>query len=163
VTDRVAVGGDDYLQSPALVSLMKAGGITHVLDCRAEAKLDAKWFSRSYRPEHKEAFTAYLNNGFEDDFARKGIGVFRKALDFALGALSDPDHKLYVHCALGYNRGPSMAYAVLRATGLSEAEALHAIVSNRQVGLAYRDDAEHAVRVLRLVDEAPLRQRRSRK
>lgn len=152
VTDRVAVGGDDYLNSQRVFDEMKADGVTHVLDCRIEACDDDRRFSPKVAAAHKGAFV-YLNNGCDDDFEPKSVDYFRRSLDFGLDALRDPEAKLYVHCAAGYNRGPSSAYAILRATGLRPAEAEVAIAASRTVGLAYLGCAERAVRELGMVPE----------
>ena len=42
----------------------------------------------------------------------------------AFAASIGPDDKLFVHCGHGINRGPVMAYAILRSQGYLDAEAM---------------------------------------
>ncbi|MFM7063434.1 MAG: hypothetical protein ACKO04_08070, partial [Actinomycetes bacterium] len=50
--------------------------------------------------------------------------------------------RVVVHCHMGINRGPSMAFALLLASGWGITEALDAIADARPiVGLIYADDA----------------------
>lgn len=163
VTPNIAVGGDDYLADKAISERMRAEGVTHILDCRIEAKQDLEWFGASYRAlinATKESFI-YLLNGCDDDFKPKSAAYFRKSIDFGLAALKDPNAKIYVHCAAGYNRGPSSAFAIMRALGWSSTDAEKAICEARIVGLAYRQDADRAIRTLGY-DRSPLRKDRSR-
>ena len=50
-----------------------------------------------------------------------------------MGALEDPQAKLFVHCAAGVHRAPMMALAVLCATGYSLEEAKQLIQTKRYV------------------------------
>lgn len=52
---------------------------------------------------------------FPDDGNNIPAGIIHDCLDFAKSHLAaDSENILYVHCALGGSRGPSMAYAVCR-------------------------------------------------
>lgn len=151
ITDKIAVGGDDYLIDPSLVKKMKREGITHVIDCRSEASRDDSWFPHGSRHLHRSAKKQfdYFWNGTEDDGQPKSVNFFRKSIYFALKSLRDnPDAKIYVHCAAGYNRGPSVAYAIMLALGWDAEDAERAICSVRCVGLLYQRDAERAVKKL---------------
>jgi protein-tyrosine phosphatase len=54
------------------------------------------------------------------------------------------------HCAHGVNRGPSLAYAILRAQGWPRHDAYALLKERRpQVRVGYRDDADAALRALR--------------
>lgn len=150
VTPNIAVGGDDYLGDQDLCDRMAAEGVTHVLDCRAEANRDLEWFPHS---QHELVIAAkqrfvYLLNGTGDDGKPKSPAYFRKSIEFGLDALADPDAKIYVHCAAGYNRGPSSAFAILRAQGWTDKQAADAIHNVRCVGLLYQNDANRAIRAL---------------
>ena len=77
------------------------------------------------------------------------LGLTKKLLDSVMAG----DWKTYrdlvadggravVHCHMGINRGPSMAFALLLADGWGITEALDAIAEARPiVGLIYADDA----------------------
>lgn len=154
ITDRIYCGGDDYLYDHREFDNLKAAGITHVIDCRAEWNRYA-WFrdsvGRQQEAEQRRAYFKTLINGCQDDYKPKSVGYFKRTLDFAMKALRDPNAKIYIHCAAGINRGPSNAYAVLRAMGLTAVEAEQVLRSNRPgVHIAYREDAERAVLTLGL-------------
>ena len=60
----------------------------------------------------------------------------------ALQSLADPDRTVMVHCHMGVNRGPSMAFAAMIATGWDPVEALTAIRAARPVAVVlYAEDA----------------------
>lgn len=150
VTPQIAVGGDDYLGDSELSDRMEAEGVTHVIDCRAEADQDEFWFPKqsvALVKRTKKRFV-YLLNGTGDDGKPKSAAYFRPAIEFALDALRDPDAKIYVHCAAGYNRGPSVAFAIMRALGWTDGNAEAAIRKVRSVGLLYQQDANRAIRAL---------------
>ncbi len=140
VTARLATGGGINVQSD--VDQLIAAGITHIIDCRAEAD-DSSLLS------HNKAIMGYLWNGVEDDGVSKPDGWFLKSLDFALPIFAMPFSKVYTHCAAGINRGPSTAYAILLAIGLVAPLAEQIIRQARpQVGLAYKSDADRAIKTL---------------
>jgi dual specificity phosphatase 3 len=59
-----------------------------------------------------------------------------------LEALLDPNAQVLTHCHMGINRGPSMAFAILLATGMEPVEALDAIHSARPIAaISYAHDA----------------------
>lgn len=140
-------GGDDYLYSDQALADLKQIGITHVLDCRAEHRWEA---SKRDVVRRKHSFV-YRVNGTNDDLKPKSVAYFKRSLTFGIKALADPKAKLFVHCAAGINRGPSSAYAILRAVGYDEIEAEGLLRTKRPgVWIAYLDDAEKAVRKLGL-------------
>ena len=110
ITPRLAVGGmvHDY-EIPEIQAL----GITHIIN--------VNWPDR---PEHAEVVLSFrhLDLAVLDDGLPKLPAWFHAGLDFAntLG----PDDKLLVHCGHGVNRSPAMAYAILRAWGYDDAEAI---------------------------------------
>lgn len=140
VTDRVATGA--ALSGPADVAALVAAGITAVIDCRSEFD-DTPLFA--------SGGIAVLWNGVADDGnpSTHGPDWFGKSLAFALPILAAPHGKVLAHCAAGVNRGPSTAYAILRAQGLSAVDAEAMIRRARpQVGLAYKTEADSAITVL---------------
>lgn len=137
VTDRIAIGGDDYLYETGLSHQMVREGVTHILDCRIEGGTKGERLFNRFK---------YLKNGTNDDLAPKGVEYFRRSVDFGLAALSKPEAKLYIHCAAGINRGPSSGYAVMRALGFSAEETWRLIRLHRPCSaIAYAGDAERAL------------------
>lgn len=125
------------------VRALLAVGVTHILNC-AEEVLDLPLIL-----PHKHL--TYCKDGTLDDgYHPKPVSWFKKGLDFALPALKEQKNKLYSHCAAGRNRGPSMAYCILRAyTHISAADAEAMIRKVRpEVTLAYIRDADLALKAL---------------
>lgn len=126
------------------VMILIDAGIGAIIDCRSEFD-DGQLLA--------EGGIAYMWDPRDDD-GRVGpemdfwwdIGLrFGLSHLLALPALRIPAEDrdiLYCHCAAGINRGPSMAYGVLRAAyGLTPEGAEAAIRQVRpQVGLAYARD-----------------------
>src|SRR6266852_1790662 len=105
ITDRIATGAG--LVSTGDVDQLAQDGIRVVIDCRAE------FDDHPLLVKHPEIL--YLWNGVFDDGKPKPTSWFTKALDFTLPLIAKPTMKFYFHCAMGINRGPSMAYAFMRA------------------------------------------------
>jgi hypothetical protein len=92
--------------------------------------------------------SGYLFNPAADDGQPKPVDWFQRSLRFAMPILARPGWIVYVHCYDGINRGPSTAYAILRAQGLSPWQARLLIDFNRPIdvaGLRYAGDAEKAL------------------
>lgn len=139
VTHRVATGGS--LETLNNLKELQSLGITHIINARSEFN-DATLFNRSL------AFH-YLWNGVDDDGHAKPTAWFKKAIDFALPALSLPGNKVYVHCQAGINRGPSLAYAILRAQGMDSLWAKNLIQLARPIAfVGYAKDADDAIKLL---------------
>ena len=137
VTARLATGG--ALNGTPDVDALAAAGITHVIDCRQEFDDGALLAQRFH----------YLYDPTADDGQTKPPAWFQPGIAFALQALSQPANHLYVHCAAGVNRGPSMCYAVMRAFGWSSADALTTIKAARPVAqIRYSGDADAALATL---------------
>lgn len=142
ITERLATGG--ALSSADDVTQLVQAGITHVIDCRAE------FDDRELLSSHPEI--TYRYNGTNDDGQPKPTEWFQVSLMFALPALlAIPKAKVYAHCAAGVNRGPSTAFCILRALGLSHLECDALIRLKRPVtiaGIRYADDADRALKEL---------------
>ena len=128
VTARVATGA--AVTSAADAQQLIAAGVTHILDLTSE--------------EDDQQFLAglgvgYLYNPTADDGTQKPASWWLASLTFAAQAFSQFGTCVYAHCSAGINRGPSTAYAILRAcAGLDPAAARGLITTVRpQVGLAY--------------------------
>ena len=140
VTTRLATGSGITVDSD-IQNLVKAG-ITHIIDVRIE--FDDSSLLANY-PQIK-----YLFNGVADDGQPKPVSWFQKSIEFALDALSHPVNKVYAHCAAGISRGPSTAYAILRALGLNGAQAQNFVKTARQgASITYMHDADLAITALK--------------
>ncbi len=140
VTRRLATGGG--LTDPADVDALVKAGITHIIDCRDDFDDAALLIDRGL---------TYLRNGTADDGTPKPVEWFQRSIEFALTALGQPKHKVYAHCACGVNRGPSTAFAILRALGLPHEVAKSMIWAARPAtiaGIRYRGDADKAITAL---------------
>jgi dual specificity phosphatase 3 len=118
------------------VAQLEALGISHVIDCRPEGQPDQAYVQR-HAPQ-----IDYLHLPQPDVGQAIPDQWFADGVDYALRALNDPAAKVLIHCQLGINRGPSMAFAVLLANGMTPDQARYAIVSARPIArLAYADQA----------------------
>ena len=93
---------------------------------------------------------AYLHNPTPDDGTPKPTSWFKESIEFGLSHLSLTNTKLYCHCQAGINRGPSTAYAIMRAGySLLSEDTLLLIRKHRLVdivGVRYASDAEAALK-----------------
>lgn len=146
LTDRIAVGRAPWY--PKEYDQLVRARFTHVIDARSEGleRGAADW--NRYYPHMN-----YLWAGFDDDMRHKPITTFQKSLRYGVEAHEDPTAKIFIHCAAGMNRGPSVAYGVLRAvTGLSPDAALGALRAARPIAYApYRFDVDDALRAYGLL------------
>jgi len=139
VTEQIYVSGDLDTFHPARGQAQLAEwvglGVTDVIDVRDD------WNDESFVAEHAPGVqyhyfgTDDADNGQPDDWFKNGVGA-------ALDALCEPGRKLMVHCHMGVNRGPSMAFAILLESGYGPVEALQMIRESRPIaGLIYAPDA----------------------
>jgi protein-tyrosine phosphatase len=112
VPERIAVGGG--ISSKADVDQIVAAGITHVIDMPAEFDDDALNDRRI-----RILWLPQVDNG-----EMRPLGHYRKGVQFAFPALALPNTKVFPHCSAGLNRGPTMCYALLRAFGFPQSEAI---------------------------------------
>jgi protein tyrosine phosphatase (PTP) superfamily phosphohydrolase (DUF442 family) len=134
VTPDLAVSGR---QPKTAVYDMQRQGITDVINLTI--RHDPNWPFRT------------LNDGTPDDGQHKTSAWFGPAIHAALRAIHNGG-KVLIHCESGVHRSPSMAYAVLRAMGRSNAEASHLVLKAiPKAQLRYAADAEEALHDLQLV------------
>ena len=138
VTDGIIISGDlseDPGQAVRQLHGWQQAGITHVLDTRVE------WSDEEFVAEHAPDIV-YRQIGTDDDGNTQPDEWFEAGLAFSTDALSDPDAVLLVHCHMGINRGPSMAYRILLESGWEPIEALDAIRDARPIAdIGYAGDA----------------------
>lgn len=133
ITQRLSTGGSI---GPTDMGFLLMQGITAIIDCVA---------GEDDRPIITAGIN-YLWNPTEDDGQHKPPAWFKASLDFALPLFADPRQRIYAHCHGGHNRGPSTAYALMRALGWTSAEALALIKAARpSATVAYAGDADQAI------------------
>jgi hypothetical protein len=138
VGDRIVVSGDLHIEEELAVTALRTWqdtGITGVVDCREEWSDEE--LVRRLAPE-----IGYCHVGIDDDGSRRPDTWFDDGTAGALDLLDRTDGQVLVHCHMGINRGPSMAYAVLLRLGWDHLDALDAIRSARPIAaLIYAEDA----------------------
>ena len=106
LTDKLILGA--IPEAPEDDTLLRSLGVTDVINCIEEpANLRSKWTgNQCYLPQ--------IDDGLPRNFSlfTKGLNFFNKSTGI-----------VYVHCWEGKRRGPTMAYVILRANGMSEAKA----------------------------------------
>jgi protein-tyrosine phosphatase len=141
VTDQIIISGD-LSEDPAVAAEQIDGwervGITHVLDTRSE------WSDRDLVADQAPGLV-YGWIGTDDFGLAQPDEWFDAGVAFATEALIDPDAVVLVHCHMGINRGPSMAFRILLELDWKPIEALDAIRNARPIAdVAYAGDAlEH--------------------
>ena len=138
IAARIATGADlpyDDTAARTVLAGWVAAGITHVIDNRIES--DDEDFVAVHAP-----CVAYLHNPADDAGQRMPDAWFDRGVAFALDALARPETRVLSHCHMGINRGPSLAYAILLATGADPVDALDALRTARPIANAwYAEDA----------------------
>jgi protein-tyrosine phosphatase len=122
VTERVALGGGIW-NLRNMEELVRVG-VTHVLNMQLEF---------DDRPLAEPLGIRVLWNPTDDDFLPKPPELLKRGVDFALEALDDPAAKVYIHCAAGVHRAPTMTLAVLCALDWEIDEAMVLIETRRPV------------------------------
>jgi protein-tyrosine phosphatase len=122
LTERIAVGGGIW-NADNMAKVAKAG-ITHIIDMQIE------FDDTALAEEHG---IAVLWNPTDDDFEPKPATLFRRGVEFALGALEDGEARLFIHCAAGVHRAPMMALALLGSMGWDVGKAMELIQGRRPV------------------------------
>lgn len=141
VTDRLFVCGDlpflhlDPEGFRRVLAEWVDAGITHIVDLRGEANdtVDVALVA-----PHIE----YVWLGTHDAGGDQEFSWFDDGVAAVTGALADPDARVVVHCHMGVNRAPSMAYAALLQLGHGIEEGLDAIRDARPIAkILYADSA----------------------
>jgi protein-tyrosine phosphatase len=122
VTERIAVGGGIWTEEKMIEVVRE--GITHIIDMQIE--FDDTQIAEPYGVE-------VLWNAVDDDFQAKPPEIFKRGVEFALGALENEEAKIYVHCAAGVHRAPMMTLAILGALGWRVEDAMKLIAARRPV------------------------------
>ncbi|MDK1019591.1 MAG: dual specificity protein phosphatase [Actinomycetota bacterium] len=138
VTDQIIISGDlseDPARAVEQIGEWQQAGISHVLDTRLE------WSDEELVADYAPKIV-YGWIGTDDDGAAKPDEWFDAGIAFATDALRNRESTLLVHCHMGINRGPSMAFRVLLESEWDPIEALDAIRDSRPIaGVVYAPDA----------------------
>ena len=109
-------------------------GTGGIVDCRME------WTDETFVADHFPQVT-YVHVGVDDHGGSQPDEWFDLGVQQSLAVLERGD-RVVIHCHMGINRGPSMAFAVLLALGWPVTAALDALLDARPiVGLLYAEDA----------------------
>lgn len=140
VTDRLWTGGGlrSHLGKRAKfadLDELRRAGIVVVIDNRLEWSDEE--FVRRHAPEVR-----YVTNPQDDAGQAMPDWWFERGVSAALAVLTGPDGSVLAHCHAGVNRGPSMAFAIMLATGEDPVQALDAIRRARPIAsIGYSLDA----------------------
>jgi hypothetical protein len=138
VTEQIIISGDlseEIPQALRQIDGWKRAGISHVLDTRIE------WNDQELVAQQAPDIV-YGWVGADDAGLPQTDEWFNAGLAFATDALRDPDSVLLVHCHMGINRGPTMAYRILLEHGADPIDALETIRSARPIAdIGYAADA----------------------
>lgn len=107
ITERIAVG--QKIDTQEFADALCAAGLTHVINLHGGHE-EAFWKENLYLPQ-------------EDDHSPRSTDQIRAGIVYAFDALAKGG-KVYIHCQWGLGRAPSMAYAILRAFGFSQQQAI---------------------------------------
>jgi len=142
ITPRLATGG--RVETDADVAAVATAGIDTLIDCRSEFAPHAAAFQERLARTHPHL--TYHHCPTADDGHEKDAAWFTPGIEAALAALKRPDSRVLAYCEMGLNRGPSTAYAIMRALGVAGDEAAGLLIDRRPVvQLAYRADADAAI------------------
>ena len=138
VTDGLFVGGDlpeDQDRARRHLDDWMTDGVTHILDVREE------WSDEELVAAHAD-HVGYTHLGTHDDGGDQDPAWFDAGVAAARDAAGSDDIGLLVHCHMGINRGPSMAFAILLDRGWEPSPALDAIREARPIAaISYAEDA----------------------
>ena len=114
ITDRIAVCGDlpeSDIAAQAQLEQWIAEGVTVIIDVRSE-------HSDERRVAEWAPHITYIHLGTHDNGGDQDDRWFILGVEAVLAALAvDPEAKVVIHCHMGVNRAPSLAFAALLATG----------------------------------------------
>jgi len=138
ISDQIVISGDldeDEDRAVAQLRTWTDAGITHILDTRSE------WSDADLVADNAPD-VVYGWIGADDAGLPQSDEWFDAGVAFAKEALDDPEAVLLIHCHMGINRGPSMAYRVLLERFWDAIDALDAIRDARPIAdIAYASDA----------------------
>ena len=146
VTSWLAISGDlspSTSRAESQLSEWVAHGVTDIVDVRGE------WSDERLVAELAPQLR-YHHIGTHDDGSGQSVDWFAEGLCALHEALAHEGAKILVHCHMGINRGPSMAFAFLLDQGWDPNPALAALRNARPIAaILYAADAIEAHHELR--------------
>jgi len=143
INDKMLIGG--LIHSQKGFDQMAALGITHMV-CLLEEE------EHHHDTDYKNPTNVKLlcaSTG--DDHLLKSMGWHQQIIEFVLGALLQPNSRIYMHCAVGMSRSALGWYTVLRALGFKPNRATTLIARARPIVTFWPDylaGAEEALKEL---------------
>jgi len=139
VTDQLVVTGDLHPRRDLAEKQLddwSAAGVTHIVDVREEWN-DAA-FVNDCHPE-----VVYLHRPTHDNGGRQNDEWFAAGVSAIVDAIrADSKNTVIVHCHMGVNRAPSLAFAALLEMGWTVEEGLNSIRQRRPIaGILYAEQA----------------------
>lgn len=137
VSDRLAFGSK--IRTLRHVKKLRSLGITHVVNLRDYDSQKARRFCCIWL-------------GFKDNAKPRPRWFYGRALGFYRQAMSLPQTKVFVMCRAGKRRSASLAYFLLRASGIGPRKAEATIRRARpcvQIVRVYRESGENYLRMRR--------------
>src|SRR5271154_6147733 len=134
VTERIALGGGIW--NARNMEELSQTGVTHVVNMQIEF---------DDRPLAVPYGIRVLWNPTDDDFLLKPPELLKRGVDFAFEAMSDPEARVYVHCAAGVHRAPMMTLAILGAMDW-ELDAAMVLIETRRPVVDFADVYVESVR-----------------
>jgi len=139
VTDQLVVTGDLHARRDLAEKQLddwSSAGVTHIVDVREE------WSDAALVNDRHPEIT-YLHRPTHDNGGRQDDDWFTSGVDAIVDAIrADNYNTVVVHCHMGVNRAPSLAFAALLDMGWSVKPALNAIRSARPIaGILYAEQA----------------------
>ncbi|MFM7064523.1 MAG: hypothetical protein ACKO04_13690 [Actinomycetes bacterium] len=135
-TSLIVTGDLHPERSAALAQLERwlDAGAVGIIDCRGEWTDEDLVAVAAPQLDYRYLGTDDAGQGQDDEWFEAGLAHY---LDLVQGG-----GRVVVHCHMGINRGPSMAFALLLATGWGITAALDTVAEARPiVGLIYATDA----------------------
>lgn len=140
ITEDLATGGDFSFYANiarAQVADLILQDVQCVIDCRIEADDFETWTQYNSVRYHWLPINDSYNYNVPRDHFDRAVLIARQA--------AREGRKVFVHCHMGINRGPSTAFAILLDRGMAPDDAFDLIRAQRpQAGLAYAEDALRA-------------------
>jgi protein-tyrosine phosphatase len=135
VTKRLAFGS--AIKTWNHVEKLEAQGITHVINLRCIHNQKVHHFEHVWLP-------------FKDNAKPRPHSFYARALNFYRKALQDPQAKVFVMCRHGICRSASLAYFLVRSSGVSPNKAEAKVRRARphiRIARAYRESGEEFLRL----------------
>jgi protein-tyrosine phosphatase len=143
--ERIVISG---VPTPEAIRVLQEEGVTHVVNCRANAQMIISQdlaVERAVFGPANVAKAAMWDSGYP-----RPPRLWADAVRFAATVLDgDPSARVLIHCHQGRRRSVMVAYAVLRLRGRSPDEAADTIARHRLEAVlvpAYQDSVERWLR-----------------